>query len=101
MLKFCEGKLDFLGPFGEQRVVEFGLAKDFREIRMSGVHELSLKVFLNHWYRVYRKDSLGVTRVEQHVCCDVPVSVLLDLFERMFLPVGNGVVRVDEFKEVV
>ena len=90
ILKFIEGSIMFLGPFGSQRVVEFGEAKDFRNVRMSGCNELSLRVFMNHWFRIYNKERLGVTRMEQHIKCDVPVSVLLDLFERMFLPVGNG-----------
>jgi predicted transcriptional regulator len=90
ILKFVEGNLSVLGPFGDQRVVEFGQAKDFRSVCMSGCNELSLRVFMNHWFRIYNKERLGVTRMEQHIRCDVPVSVLLDLFERMFLPVGNG-----------
>ena len=57
---------------------------------MSGCNELSLRVFMNHWFRIYNKERLGVTRVEQHIRCDVPVSSLLDMFERIFLPVGNG-----------
>ena len=101
ILSFVEGHVSFLGPFGDQRVVEFGLAKDFRSVRMSGCNELGLRVFMNHWFRVYNKERLGVTRVEEHVRCDVPVSVLVDLFERVFLPVGNGVVRPDEGRDVV
>ena len=90
VLKFVEGNISFLRPFMDQRVVEFGEAKDFRHVRMSGCNELGLRVFMNHWFRIYNKERLGVTRVEQHIKCDVPVSTLLDLFERMFLPVGNG-----------
>ena len=102
ILKYVEGQICFLGPFMDQRVVEFGEAKDFRHVRMSGCNELSLRVFMNHWFRVYNKERLGVTRVEQHIRCDVPVSTLLDLFERMFLPVGNGFVKpVDERRDVV
>lgn len=90
ILKFVEGNVSFLGPFGDQRVISFGEAKDFRHVKMRGCNELGLRVFMNHWFRIYNKERLGVTRMEQHVKCDVPVSVLLDLFERMFLPVGNG-----------
>lgn len=96
ILKFVEGNLSYLSPFGDQRVVEFGQAKDFRSVRMSGCSELSLRVFMNHWFRIYNKERLGVTRMEQHVRCDVSVSVLLDLFERMFLPVGNGFRELDD-----
>lgn len=102
ILKYCEAKVDFVGPFTEQRVVEFGEAKDFRSVCMSGCNELSLRVFMNHWFRIYNKERLGVTRLEQHIKCDVPVSVLLDLFERMFLPMGNGFEqRPDERRDVV
>ena len=90
ILKFIEGNIVFLSPFSEQRVIQFGEAKDFRHIKMSGCNELSLRVFMNHWFRIYNKERLGVVRIEQHIKCDVPVSNLLDLFERMFLPVGNG-----------
>ena len=96
VLKFVEGQICYLGPFSNQRVVSFGEAKDFRKVVMSGCNELSLRVFVNHWFRVYNKERLGVCRVEQHVKCDVPVSVLLDLFERMFLPVGNGFSSLDD-----
>ena len=90
ILKFVEGSITFLRPFSDQRVVEFGEAKDFRHVKMSGCNELSLRVFMNHWFRIYNKERLGVTRIEQHIKCDVPVSTLMDLFERMFLPVGNS-----------
>jgi len=101
ILKYCEGKIDFIGPFSDQRVVEFGEAKDFRTVRMSGCSEISLRVFMNHWFRIYNKERLGVTRVEQHIRCDVPLPVLLDLFERMFFPVGNNFVREDDRRDVV
>jgi len=101
ILKFIEGNIVFLGPFSDQRVVEFGEAKDFRSVRMSGCSEVSLRVFMNHWFRIYNKERLGVVRMEQHIRCDVPVSSLLDLFERMFLPVGNGFQsRPDERRDV-
>jgi len=101
ILSYTRGMVGFLGPFVDARVVEFGEAKDFRCVRMSGCNEVSLRVFLNHWFRIYNKESLGVTRVEQHVRCDVPVSELLSLFENVFFPVGNGFVSVDTKEDVV
>lgn len=101
ILAYCEAKVDFLGLFKNQRVVQFGMAKDFREIRMEGTTSLTLRVFLNNWFRVYNKERLGVTRVEQHIRCDVPVETMVDMFERVFLPVGNGFVcREDERRDV-
>jgi hypothetical protein len=101
IFNYAKGSVDFLGPFHNDRVVEFGEAKDFKEVRMSGCNEVSLRVYLNHWFRIYNKERLGVTRVEQHIRCDVPVSVLLDMFERMFYPVCNGVVKPDDGRDVV
>jgi len=103
ILKLCEGKISFLGLFVNQRVVSFGEAKDFRMVRMTGCSELSLRVYMDHWFRIYNKERLGVTRVEQHLRCSVPVSSFLDMFERVFVPsVGNGFVgRVDERRDVV
>ena len=105
ILQHVKGMIGFLGFFVDDRIVSFGMAKDFRNVRMSGCSELSLRAFMNQWFRVYNKERLGVMRVEQHIPkCDVPVGVLLDLFERMFLPsVGdNGYVApVDEGRDVV
>ena len=94
--------LSFLGLFGNQRVVSFGMAKDFRTVRMTGCSELSLRAYMKQWFRVYNKERLGVTRVEQHIQCDLPASVLMGLFERMFLgPAGGGMVREDDRRDVV
>ena len=101
ILNFCEGKLDFLSPFLDQRVIQFGMAKDFREIRLDGVNSLTLRAFMDSWFRVYNKDQLGVTRIEQHVRCNLPVDTFVNMFERMFLPVGNGYVhKEDERRDV-
>jgi hypothetical protein len=88
ILKFSQGVVDFIGPFADQRVIQFGMAKDLREIRMEGATCITLRAFLNNWFRVYNKERLGITRVEQHIRCDVPVDVFVSMFERMFLPVG-------------
>lgn len=87
---FCKGRVGFLGTLLNERIVQFGMAKDFRMIRMEGVSSITLRSFLSNWWRVYNKESIGVTRVEQHLRCDVPVETFIGLFERMFLPVSNG-----------
>jgi len=101
LLSYCEGKVDFLGPFVNKRIVSFGEGKDFKRVHMVGCSELSLRAYMNHWFRVYNKERLGVTRVEQHIQCNVPVKSLLEMFEGMFLPQpvnGNG--RPDDRRDV-
>jgi len=100
IMNHVEGMVGFLGLFRDKRVVSFGEAKDFRCVRMTGCNELSLRAYMDHWFRIYNKERLGVMRVEQHIRCNVPVSSFLDMFERMFLPVGNGF-KVDERVDVV
>lgn len=102
ILNHCNGVVSFLGLFGNQRVVSFGMAKDYHEVRMTGCSELSLRAYMNQWFRVYNKEALGVTRVEQHLFPrDLPVSALMSMFEGMFLPRVNGVSRVDTREDVV
>lgn len=102
ILKYTQGTIDFIGPFQDQRVIQFGMAKDFKEIRLEGANSLTLRAFMNNWFRVYNKERLGVTRVEQHITTDVPVDTFVSMFERMFLPVSNGFSqREDERRDVV
>jgi len=101
VLNFVKGKLFFLGSLVDQRVIQFGMGKDFKSIRLEGASSLSLRVFMSHWFRVYNKESLGVCRVEQHVKCDVSVDTFVSLFERMFVPVGNDrSFKEDDFVDV-
>lgn len=94
ILKYSQGTIDFIGPFGNQKVIQFGIAKDFREIRLDGATCLTLRAFMDSWFRVYNKDQLGVTRMEQHIIrCNVSPDTFVSMFERMFLPIGNGVVH--------
>lgn len=95
ILKFSQGKLDYIGPFNEQRVIQFGLAKDYREIRMD-TNSITMRAFMDNWFRVYNKERLGITRVEQHNRCNVPVDTFISMFERMFLPVGNGTIHKED-----
>jgi hypothetical protein len=101
ILSYSKAFVGVLRPFVSERVVQFGMGKDFREVRLEGLSCLSLRVFRDSWLRVYNKERLGVTRVEQHVRCNVGTDVFVSLFERMFLPVGNGVVhKEDDFCDV-
>jgi len=70
MLDFLNGFLERIAPFGERKVVqllEVGLAKDFRQLRLDGVKSVTLKVFTNAWGRIYYKDDLKMTRFEHHL----------------------------------
>ena len=100
ILNFSQGHVSFLGPFGNQKVIQFGMAKDFREIKMGGVNVLSLRGFMDSWWRVYNKEQLDATRIEQHIRCNVPVEYFMNMFERMFLPVANNH-REDDRRDVV
>lgn len=102
ILNHIEGMVSFLGLFTDQKVISFGMAKDYRNVRMTGCTELSLRAYMDQWFRVYNKETMGVMRVEQHIPkCDMPVSMLVDMFERMFLPpIGNGFVKEDGREDV-
>lgn len=98
---FNKANINCLRPFVNERIVELGMNKDFVSIRMEGVSALSLRVFRDHWFRIYNKERLGVLRVEQHIKTDVSVDTFFSMFERMFIPQpinGNG--RVDDRRDV-
>lgn len=98
ILNFCEGRLSFLGFFSEQRVVSFGMAKDFRSLKLVGCSELSLKPFMSAMWRAYNKSRLNVLRFEQHVTkCDLPVGDLIEMFDSRY---RNPVARVDSKEDV-
>jgi len=70
LLIFLDGFLEPLAPFNNREVVdllEVGIAKDFKELRLDGVSSVSLKCFTNAWTRIYYHKGLKVTRFEHHV----------------------------------
>jgi hypothetical protein len=70
MLDFLNGFLERIAPFSERKVVkllEVGLAKDFKQLRLDGVKSISLKAFTNAMARIYYKDDIRATRFEHHL----------------------------------
>ncbi len=70
VLTYLGGFLEKLSPFSDRKVVqvlEMGVAKDFRQLRLDGVKSVSLKNFTNAWARIYYKDDIKATRIEHHI----------------------------------
>ena len=70
ILSFLEGFLENLVPLKERKVVqlvEVGIAKDYRQLRLDGVESVTLHNFTNAWSRIYYKDEKTGTRFEHHL----------------------------------
>ena len=70
MLDYLNGFLERIAPFSERKVVqllEVGIAKDFRQLRLDGVKSVTLHNFTNAWSRIYYKDDKTGTRFEHHI----------------------------------
>lgn len=69
ILSYLEGFLEKLVPLHNKRVVqllEVGVAKDYRQLRLDGVKSVTLHSFTNAWSRIYYKDEKTGTRFEHH-----------------------------------
>ena len=95
-----EGFLLFLHPFYDQRIVEVGVAKDFMELRLDGLNSLSFKTFVNSWERIYRKESMGVTRIESHVKTTLSLEDAIHMLERLTTPTNGYIHKEDERRDV-
>ena len=83
VLRFLDGFLERLAPFSNRKVVEVlevGIAKDFRHLRLEGVKCVTLKAFSNAWARIYWHNGLKVTRFEHHL---VPRMTLDDALKSL------------------
>lgn len=83
MLDFLNGFLEQLAPFSNKKVVdvlEMGIAKDFRKLRLEGVKCVTLKAFSNAWARIYWHKDLKMTRFEHHL---VPRMTLDDALKSL------------------
>lgn len=70
VLTYLGGFLEKLSPFSDRKVVqvlEVGVARDFRQLRLDGVKSVSLRNFTNAWARIYYKDDIKATRFEHHI----------------------------------
>ncbi len=83
LLTFLDGFLEVLAPFSNRKLVdllEIGIAKDFRNVRLDGVKSITLKAFSNAWARIYYHDDLKATRFEHHI---VPKMTLDDALKSL------------------
>lgn len=103
ILKYSEGCISFLGCFSEKKVIQFGMAKDFKTLKLTGCSEIALKPFMNAMWRAYNKSHLNVLRFEQHITkCDLPVSELIEMFDSRYRnPIARAEYKVDEKVDVV
>lgn len=70
ILVYLDGFFENLAPFRDRKVVrllEVGVAKDFKQLRLEGAQCISLKTFTNAWARVYYKKDIDATRFEHHL----------------------------------
>lgn len=70
ILSFLEGFLEKIAPLQNKKVVqllEVGVAKDYRQLRLDGVKSVTLHNFTNVWSRIYYKDEKTGTRFEHHL----------------------------------
>jgi len=107
-LDFLEGFLSRICVFDYAKisVVQVGMAKDFRSLRLDGVRCITLHKYLNDWTRVYYKEDIGAVRFEHHSNfddrCVLHLDEALNTLEVLTSPpVRHGVGRPDERRDVV
>jgi len=104
LLDFLEGFLSRIVVFNHSkiRVVQVGVSKDFRSLRLDGVSCITLHKYLNDWARVYYKEDRGVVRFEHHLTSNLSLKEALDTLEVLTSPpVRYGIDRPDERRDVV
>ncbi len=70
ILSYLEGFLEKLAPLQNRKVVQLlqvGVAKDYRQLRLDGIKSVTLHSFTNVWSRIYYKDEKTGTRFEHHI----------------------------------
>jgi len=91
MLTYLDGVLDRFAPFSNRKVVdvlEVGVAKDYRQLRLDGVKGVALKAFTNAWARIYYKDDIKATRFEHHIVGRMSLDDVLKSLSIMTNPVN-------------
>jgi len=93
LLNFLTGYLEPVTPFNRRdvRLVQVGIAKDYRDLRMEGVSCISLHKFVNDWSKIYYKSDIGATRIERHLTCNLRLDDALNTLS--VLNGGNGYIR--------
>lgn len=70
VLTYLEGFLEKIAPLQNRKVtqlLEVGVAKDYKQLRLDGVKSVTLHAFTNVWSRIYYKDEKTGTRFEHHI----------------------------------
>lgn len=95
------GLLSYFEPFKDQRVIQIGVAKDFMQLQLDGIDSLSLKNFSNAWCRIYKKESIGATRIEHHIKANLSLEDAIKMLATLGTPpVDNNISRPDERRDV-
>lgn len=101
---FLEGFLENLAPLKDRKVVqllEVGIAKDYRQLRLDGVKSVTLHSFTNVWSRIYYKDEKTGTRFEHHLEARMNLDDALKSLSILNNPVNyRRESEADSFKDV-
>lgn len=105
LMDYINGYLDKWIPFDNRQVhlVQTGVARDYKKLRLEGVSSVSMKVFTNCWARIYYKKDIDATRIEAHITTDATLDQVFDWLIRVGAPLqvnGNGY-HEDSFEDVV
>jgi len=106
LMDYINGYLDKWIPFDKRKIhlVQTGVARDYKKLRLEGVSSVSMKVFTNCWARVYYKQDIKSTRIEAHITTDTTLDHVFDWLIRIgssppkFNGNGHGE---DTFEDVV
>ena len=94
LLDFLSGYLEPLTPFDRRdvRLVQVGVGKDYKKLRLEGVSSVKLQKFLKDWSQIYYKEDIGATRIEHHLTVSMPLDEALNTLELLTSPVSflNG-----------
>lgn len=91
ILTFLDGYLVNLAPFRDRKVVrlvEVGVARDFKQLRLDGVQCISLKAFTNAWSRIYYKKDIDATRFEHHLTTNMTLDDALKSLSILTNPIN-------------
>jgi len=92
LMDFINGFLSMWIPFDRKKIhlIQTGVAKDYKKLRLEGVSSVSMKTFTNAWARIYYKSDIGATRVEAHITTDVTLDRVFVWLQSIGHPVVNG-----------
>ena len=76
LMDYINGFLSMWIPFDQKKVhlIQAGVSKDYKKLRLEGVSSISMQTFTNCWARIYYKSDIESTRVEAHITTDVTLD---------------------------